>query len=319
MILLIVMGGIVLTPLKGEEKLTRISLEEVLSIGSLESDILYMWAGITTDPQGNIYVTDAMDYSIKKFDNKGFLMGKVGRKGKGPKEFLAPRSIRYFKGHLYVTDQYIPGIKIFGTNLSYKHHIPLKLPIWDLKILAEEEIFISSPPMNQLEPLILIDSQGKLDRKINILGKSKDYWEKFVHFEIDDRENLYVIFTFKDEIIKYNRVMNQVWTLSLFGRKKVKRRKSNVPRLGPSELPTEAVYKDIVLDNQGHLFILGGDLCEYPGRDVYVLDQKGNHLTRFLLPESSHCLHIDSQNFLYSRGDEGTSVKKFSIKYIYVP
>ncbi|MBS3819489.1 hypothetical protein KGY73_08315 [bacterium] len=317
LILFIVMGLTVFSFLQGEEKLKKISLEEVLSIGSLESDILYMWAGITTGPQGHIYVTDAMDYSVKKFNEKGVLVKKVGRKGKGPKEFLAPRSIKYFQGQLYVTDQYIPGIKIFDKNLNYIRHIPLKFPIWDLKIASEEKIFISSPIMSQPEQLILIDSQGKMNKQMKQTSEVEEYWENFLKFEIDVQGNLYVIYTFRDRIRKYNRTMNQIWAKSLFGHREVKRKKLNSSKVAAPELPTQTAYKDIALDSQGHLFILGGHLCEHPGRDVYVLDQKGNHLTSFLLPESSHCLHIDHHDFLYSRGEEGTSIKKISMKYIY--
>ena len=42
---------------------------------------------IATDSKGNIYVTDMMDYSVKKFSNKGKLIKKAGRKGQGPGEF----------------------------------------------------------------------------------------------------------------------------------------------------------------------------------------------------------------------------------------
>ena len=46
-----------------------ISLDEVLSIGSLDDDDLFMLVGIVSDSSKRIYVTDAMDYSIKVFDD----------------------------------------------------------------------------------------------------------------------------------------------------------------------------------------------------------------------------------------------------------
>lgn len=301
----------------GKGKLEEVFLEEVLSVGSLESDVIYMWAGITTDSQGTIYVTDAMDYSIKKFNQEGVFMGKVGRKGKGPKEFLAPRDIRYFKEHLYVTDQYIPGIKVFDGNLKYQSHIPLKFPVWDFEILSEEKIFISSPIMSRPERLILVDSQGEMDREMEWSGEFDEYWERFLKFETDDQGSVYVIFTFQDKIKKYNKDRDLIWTKSLFGQRRVKRERTKNSKWGHQEVPLETVYKDIALDTQGRVYILGGDFSKHSGRIVYVLDEEGNRLTQFLLPESSHCIHIDDHNFLYSRGEEGTSVKKYSMKFIY--
>ena len=63
----------------GKDRL-KISLEEVLSIGSLDDDDLFMLVGIVADSSKRIYVTDAMDYSIKVFDERGILVKKTGRK-----------------------------------------------------------------------------------------------------------------------------------------------------------------------------------------------------------------------------------------------
>jgi len=296
------------------KELKSISLEEVLSIGSLDDEVLYMWAGVTTDLKGNIYVTDLMDYSIKKFNDKGFLIKKTGRKGKGPGEFLGPKLIKHFSGLIYVIDQYIPGIQVFDEDLNYKGHITVNIPIFDLKIISENRIVISIPPAGQPECIIGIDSEGNPINDIKYLNKEQDYWKNFRKFEIDKQGNLYVVFTFEDKIEKFNKHNKKLWTKSLLGKKKAKREKS---KFGPSELPTEVVYKDIAFDILGNLFILGGHISKHRSRDVYVLDQSGKHLTTFTLPESSHCIHIDNLNFFYSRAGMGTTLKKYSLKYIY--
>jgi hypothetical protein len=97
----------------GQELSKKVVLKEVLSIGGEEKDILFQWAGVTTDLSNNIYLTDSIDYSIKKFKEDGTLLKKAGRRGQGPGEFLAPRLIKYFDRFLYVTDQNKPGIQVF--------------------------------------------------------------------------------------------------------------------------------------------------------------------------------------------------------------
>ncbi|MGB6866412.1 MAG: 6-bladed beta-propeller, partial [Candidatus Aminicenantaceae bacterium] len=76
--------------LASENASLKVTLEEVLSVGSLDDDTLFQWVGVTVDSYGQIYVTDAMDYSLKKFDADGKLLQKAGGKGQGPGEFLAP-------------------------------------------------------------------------------------------------------------------------------------------------------------------------------------------------------------------------------------
>jgi hypothetical protein len=292
-----------------------ISLEEVLSIGGLDDDVLYMWVGVTTDLKGNIYLTDSMDYSIKKFNGEGILIKKAGRKGQGPGEFLAIRLIKYFNGLLYVTDQNLRGIQVFDEDLNYQEHIPFNMQIWDLNIVSANKIFISTPFLANPKKIICVDFEGNTRVDMSDFDGKQDYWMNFRKFEIDDQGNFYFVFAFEDRIEKFNKSLKKIWSKSLLSRKKVRQKKAEV-MFGPSQLPTEMVYKDIALDSSGRLFILGGHLSKNPSRDVYVLDEKGRHLLTFTLPEASHCIHIDNHNFLYSRAGQGVTLKKYRLKFI---
>ncbi len=314
LLILLIVTSLPFLPLKGKE-LKIISLKEALSIGSLDDDDLYMWVGVATDSRGNIYLTDTMDCSIKKFNERGLLVKKAGRKGQGPGEFLAVRLIKYFDGLLYVTDQKRPGIQVFDEDLNYQRFIPFSRQIWDLKILSKNKIFISTPFMASPEKIMVIDSEGNSKMDMSSSDGEQDYWLNFRKFEVDDQENLYVVFTFEDRIEKFNQNLEKVWSKSILGKRKAKRKNAEF-LFGPSQLPTEVIYKDIALDSSGHLFILGGNTSTDPGQDVYVLDEDGNYLLNFILPESSHCIHLDSRNFLYSRAEQGMTLKKYRLEYI---
>ena len=112
--------------LAGKE-LRKVSLEEVLSIGELDDDTLFQWAGVAVGSRGNIYVTDAMDYSLKKFDPQGNFIKKAGRKGQGPGEFLAPRLLDCSENYIYATDQNFRGLKVFDRELNFIRHIMIKM------------------------------------------------------------------------------------------------------------------------------------------------------------------------------------------------
>lgn len=307
---LIIFNFLILGKEVGKERLKGVSIVELLSIGSEDSDVLYMWAWLATDPEGNIYVTDSMDYSIKKFDARGRLIKKAGKKGQGPGEFLAPRLIEYNKGLLYVNDERIPGIQIFDNDLNYKGHIPIKMPIAHFKVLSNDRLAISTIPTKKSAAILVFDFHGDLKEEIKYLEEFSNPFLGLVRFEIDKKENLYLIFNFQDKIEKLDKRGNKLWNKTLFGEKKAIFKKSKV-----SDLPKEVFYKNVIFDIYGNLFILGGSFSKNRSRDVYVLDKDGNYLTTFTLPESTHCIHIDSKNNLYSRAGMGTTLKKYSLKY----
>jgi hypothetical protein len=154
---------------------------------------------------------------------------------------------------------------------------------------------------------------------INFEGKeiSEFFYEKtkkmmldFASIASDEKGYIYLVFTFQDRIEKYNLQGERLWTCRLLKVKSVSREKIN-----RFEVPTRVVYKDITVDPAGRVFVLGGHYSRHQSRDVYVLDSQGHHLATFTLPEESHAIYIDHQGYLYSRGNDGVSLRKFKILY----
>ena len=288
----------------------KVTLEEVLSVGSLDDDILFQWVGVTVDSFSQIYVTDAMDYSLKKFDADGKLLQKAGRKGQGPGEFLAPRLLVHSEDHLFVTDQSLPGIQVFDHNLKFIHRIPIKIPIGDVQVLSDDRIAVVVLLLNQSGSIHVYDHGGRILKKFRYTERSKSSMMDWVEIDFDSEDNLYVVYNFQDRIDKFDINGGKLWSRSLLNIKKVKTKK-----IGPWNVPDKIVFKDIVFDSDDRLYVLGGGHSANPSRDVYVLTPEGEHLTTFTLPESSHCLYIDSNNFLYSRANDGITLKKYRIKW----
>ena len=82
-------------------------------------------------------------------------------------------------------------------------------------------------------------------------------------------------------------------------------------RIGQFLVPSEVLFKTITTDASDRIYVLSGNLTDHPSRDVFVLDQDGVHITTFTLPEPSHCIYIDGSDYLYSRANEGVTIKKF--------
>lgn len=294
------------------KELRKVSLEEVLSIGRLDDDTLFQWAGVAVDPQGNIYLSDAMDYSLKRFDSQGNLIKKAGGKGQGPGEFMAPRLLDCSENYLYATDQDFRGLKVFDRELNFVRNIMIKMLVSDLRILSDSEIAVTSLPMLEKPAVFIFDQEGKLVREIKYSDRDSPLMMDVVSFDFDQERNLYLAYNFQDRIEKWSETGEKLWSINLLRVKKVKKKK-----VSSFVVPTELVFKDVAIDGEGNLFVLGGHFSQNRSRDVYVLNPEGKHLATFTLPDTSHCIYIDGKNCLYSRANQGITLKKFRMHYVY--
>lgn len=289
-----------------EQDSVPVALEEVLSIGSLDDDSLFQWVGVAVDAEGFIYVTDSMDYSLKKFDQSGAFLKVTGRRGQGPGEFTAPRLLDASGEYLFVTEQYQPVIKVFDRALNFKFNIPLSGPAGDIKALGGGLLAVAVLDAQMRSRILFCDRKGNEVKTLTFSRDSSPLMMDMVSFDLDDRGCLYQAYVFRDKIEKFDEGGIRLWSISLLGKKKVKKKE-----IGDYVLPTEIVYKDIALDSSGRVYVLGGQLSKNRGRDVYVLSPEGRLVTTFALPESSHCIYIDREDFLYSRANEGVTLKKY--------
>lgn len=292
-------------------KSLKVTLKEEMTLGQLDDDLIYMWVGLAVDENGYIYLTDALDYSLKKFSPQGKLVKKVGRRGQGPGEFLAPREVQLLGNFVLVTDQNIRGIQVFDRDLNYVRRIPFSNLILDMKACQEKIIAIIPVIGEGAGQVKFISFEGKLVTEFTY-EETKRLMLDFASLTSDDGQNIYLAFTFQDRIEKYSPQGKKVWTSNILKVKSVSREKVN-----QFEIPTRVVYKDITIDQDGQIFVLGGHYAEHPSQDVYVLDSNGRHLTTFTLPEESHTIYIDPQGYLYARGNDGVSLRKYKVIYHY--
>ncbi len=75
--------------------------------------------GVTTGTQGEIYIADAVNSRILKFDEGGTFVESVGSKGHAPLQFQEPVDMAIDKeGRLYVLDFQIQRITVFTPDLE---------------------------------------------------------------------------------------------------------------------------------------------------------------------------------------------------------
>jgi hypothetical protein len=284
------------------EVIRSVALEEVLSLGTLEDGALVQWTGICVDASGQIFILDALDYTLKKFDARGRLLKKAGRQGPGPGEFLAPRVLALSGGRIYALDQSRPGILVFDSDLRYRNTLPVPRPLSMITAIGPGRLAVSGlSPVGQPARISILDTVGF-------------YLADSISAAADGAGGLYLAYFFQDRLEKRDANGKLVWTWSLAGPAAVEMDKLGA---GGREylIPRKTFYKSAALDRKGHLLVLCGGQTKHPSRDVYVFDSAGVRQAVFVLPEPSHCIYVDDGGFLYARANEGLTVKKYRIIY----
>ena len=214
-------------------KTPKISIEFVKTVGDIESEddniLFYMPSDIAFDSQGNMYILDAGNNRIQKFNPDGKFLASIGRKGQGPAEFQYPLSLDIdSEGYLYVADsgnQRIQVLKPDGTD--HKTIQMIKVSIGPIKIAKSGDMimgsggFMSFGPggMNEDEvlPKIIkvLDMEGEVKKEF---GEKKDYNDFLMnrmgnafHYTVDKNNNVYVSFDNQNRIDKYSPEGEILW------------------------------------------------------------------------------------------------------------
>ncbi len=96
-----------------------LSLEETGTLGDFyaedENYVFYIPEDVVKDKDGNLYVLDAGNFRIQKFNRKGQFILSFGNEGQGPGEFRLPSDIGIDEeGNIHVSDMVNRRIEIFS-------------------------------------------------------------------------------------------------------------------------------------------------------------------------------------------------------------
>ncbi|MEJ2237073.1 MAG: 6-bladed beta-propeller [Gemmatimonadales bacterium] len=95
---------------------SEISVAEIDTLVTAESETLARPTEIATDDRGNVYVLDAGDASIYVLDPSGMKLRSIAREGAGPGELRWPRSLRIAGDTIRVLDVGNGRIQTFTTD-----------------------------------------------------------------------------------------------------------------------------------------------------------------------------------------------------------
>jgi len=202
-----------------------IILKEDISIGVDEGDENYMFSApvdIESDSEGNIYVLDFREITIRKYNSNGIFERNISRKGQGPGELEYPIGFCVSSQDLiYIADVMERKIEVLDPNGEFQRAINLNDLVDQISINDSDEIIINYDIAVQKDKNIRkrISKIGKFDFQNNVISdffskekplfkgiQSRGYRVEtpYERFDIDTRGNVYVGTTNEYEIYVYS-------------------------------------------------------------------------------------------------------------------
>lgn len=176
---------------KPENTIQKINRDEIrklkllpgqITIGDREeAPAFYFIKDIVVDTKGNIILIDHKYPTPLLYGPSGKFLGKIGRRGSGPGEFLQPERICITGMDIYVYDQKHFGICQFNSDYQYQKLIKLNKLFHALYVNTDGRIFSfiheSHPGKNTLyDSLIQFQKQDGTIRMIHRF--ISDHWKK---------------------------------------------------------------------------------------------------------------------------------------------
>jgi len=181
---------------------------------------------LVLDDTGNIYILDAGNCRIQKFDPEGKFLDSFGREGQGPGEFQSPASLDFdAEGNLIIADWRSRKIQIFSKEGSLLKTITMtKNPLSSVYSLNSGLLAtigtlgydVEGKDKEPLPKLIrMLNREGNIEREF---GEMFDYKQRMLnqkgnsfHFVVDDNDFIYLAFSYQNRIDKYSPEGKLLW------------------------------------------------------------------------------------------------------------
>ena len=158
-----------------------------LSIGVEEGDDVYIFndpRDIDADREGNIYVLDFRDCTIKKYDPQGIHIKNIGRSGEGPGEFQRPLGLCLSEqGNIFVADWSTRKIHVLNSDGEFERAINVDR-LNQISVTRNEELIIGAkyPVKGEKDEIQYFYRVGTYDQEknkiLNFYSQKQHRWDR---------------------------------------------------------------------------------------------------------------------------------------------
>jgi len=212
----------------------KVKLELIQEIGGIDvEDRNYMMSDIRDvfrDSYGRIYVADTENNRIKQFNKNGKFIKNIGRRGKGPGEFILPQSINVDNNNdLYVYNGASKMILILNPEGVEIKRFNVNFHVNKFRILSNDRIIahtgVYSDVLRDKSPSVfyVYDFAGNLLYEFGemfplpLKGRKNSYaYSSGFSYDVDENGNIYCAHEYINKIEKLN---NKGKTILIIDRK----------------------------------------------------------------------------------------------------
>jgi len=285
------------------------TLHPAMTMGNGPGVILYSVSGISADRWNNVYVSDILDYAVKKFNPSGAFVARVGRRGTGPGEFRNPALSIVVGEKLLVLQTTVNRIQVFDTSLAYRNGFAVQggMPV-DMAPLAPEGVAIALYSDTARAALLLYDSpESRAPRRIHLkpTGKKHPLYGA-VRMSVSPEGAFVIAYLFLNRVEIYSRRGSLIRRFSLGA--------LGGEEIDDGQVPERTFFRKVIVDRSRRILLLGGNRAPHPGRDLFVCSMKGSLLRTFLLPFRTRTIAPGEHDTFYATDEGGTCVGKYDIR-----
>ncbi len=321
-------------PIKPVYEGRTLGLEAIATYGYSKDESEAVISGVRdffVDDNGNVYVLDARDSDIKKFDGSGAFLTKFGRPGQGPGDLSRPYMLfqRGNEREVGVLELMSRRMSFFDFKGSFVKSIPTtEMLVNKVRSDSEGNFIIGTATIGQDERRYTVK---KLDTDMNHLRDVAsspspirgDPFSPLVVWELMPNGSVAFAYPSDYQITIYTsdgtiekRMLKEYKPMEVTEEEKRIAKREIPPSIEYKPSKYRSAFRDLFVDEKGRLFVLTWEEGSRPGTGVFdIFDQEGRYIYKVELPGKAICWKHGNLYTVESNEQDFTVIRKYRVSW----
>ncbi len=296
-----------------------IGLKEVSTIGGVKDSWILDAMDVAVLPNGNVLVSDKLEYCLKEFNPDGRLIASVGKRGGKESEFRGPGSIAVGEDRVFVADFASSRVQVFSSSLKYLFTFFTKGLVFSMKMGHGNTLWIGVYTGDKKKELFKYNSDGKLLSSVWLKNTTGDEFRDIFWLCTCPDSVIAISYVVQNKLELWKENGNFVRDFSVPGvRAQAPYKTVSMSKgLFSSEqlkIPLGDLFVDCAADKYGYIYLLMGEYSDRPFQDLLVIDKMGMPVSRLVLPKVSSKIVI-ANGYLYAVESQHTMIGVYRVLY----